>query len=610
MASASPEPAPDAAREGRIAARADALCLRQILGMGRQSYVLLPSVFFIAYLAVLQGAAIWAGVWFVAWTARMVYVFRLVGRLRREPDGPTAPALAAIVRGFLFAGIVAGGLLPVFFARADDMVLLIVTFLVAIYGNTMMIAASGVLRAGLAYGIPTLGALIVGWALHGGALGLGLAAFLALSFALSILAIRSQRRSVMEVVRVIDDNERLSAALAHERDRAESASESKTRFFAAASHDLRQPLHALSINATTLDLVARRSGDPLLAEVSRGIGSSLRQGRGLLDGLLDISRLDANAVQARMAPHDVGALLEGVREEFMALAAQRGLVLSIRRGAGPSPWAMTDGGQLLRVLGNLVDNAIKFTIEGSVTLSATTAPDGRVLLRVSDSGPGIPEAERERVFEEFYQVGNPSRDRSQGLGLGLAIVRRTVALLQATLRLESEAGAGTAIELSLPAAARTREAPPPVPAVARATVPLSVLLVDDEADTLVALSTYLREIGWSARAVASGDEAERALDGGWSADVVVVDHRLRGETGADVVRRLRARQAGLPAVVVTGDTQAARLRELAGLGVRVLHKPVDGELLARELRAAVEAAPRALSGTAPTMGEPGVPMAR
>ena len=587
-----------AAREARIAERTDALCLKHILGMGRQSYILLPSVFFIAWLAVREGAVVWAGVWFVAWVGRMVYVFRLVGQLRRHPEAPPGPALRAVVKGYVFAGVVAGGLLPVFFTRSSDMVLVVVTFLITTYGSTMMIASSGVLRAGLGYGVPTLGVLIGGWLWHGDVLGYGLAAFLTLSFALSIVAIRSQREALSEVVRVIDDNESLSAALARERDRTASVSESKTRFFAAASHDLRQPLHALSINATTLDLIARRSGDEVLKEVSQGIGSALRQSRGLLDGLLDISRLDANAVLARMAPHDVRELLAAVRDEYVALAAQRGLCLRVEVddcGTQGSMWVMTDADQLLRILGNLVDNAIKFTPEGTVSLSAAPAAGAHVLLRVSDTGPGIAESERERVFEEFYQVGNPSRDRSQGLGLGLAIVKRTAVLLGASLRLVSPPGEGATFEISLPAAtAAAPEAAPPQ-CIGDDRTTLSVLLIDDEPALLSALCTYLQQLGWQARGVANGTDASQVLNDGFRADVVVIDYRLRDETGVDVMNRLRAAHGDLRVVIVTGDTAATRLRELLALGVMVLHKPVDGEQLARALLDAVQHQPAAAS---------------
>ncbi len=562
--------------------------LQQMLRMGRHSYLLLPHALLMAYLAGQAGAPVWAAVWLVTWTCREVYAHRLKQRLQAAGPVPAASAFDAVARGYFVAGLLAAGLLPVFFSLSNDLVLGTVMVLVAIHGAAALVAASGAMRAWLGFSIPLHGAVIIGFVARGGVAGWVSAGFAALSFLLGIVVVRAQRQSITAVAGLIDDNEALSTALAVERDRAEAASASKTRFFAAASHDLRQPLHALSINATTLGLVAHRSGDPLLQELSQGIGSALRQSRSLLDGLLDISRLDAHAVQTGLTPHDIGAVLGAVREEYAALAAQRGLSLLVDVAAAP-PWVLTDADQLLRILGNLVDNALKFTREGGVVLSAQAAATGRVRVCVSDTGPGILPADHERVFEEFYQAGQVSRDRSQGLGLGLAIVKRTAALLDIPIRLISETGRGARFELSLPAA---------VPAVQHKSVPidlragraLSVLLVDDEPEVLQSLCTYLRQIGWSARGVASGAEAVQALAQGFAADVLVLDYRLRAETGAEVVARLRkpdSVHADLPVVIVTGDTAAQRLRDLSALAVTVLHKPIDGERLARALVDAV-----------------------
>ena len=613
-----PAPVPHEARVARVAQRADALCLQQMLNMGRQSYLLLPHALALVYFAVQAGAPVWAAIWFTAWIAREALAHRLKRRLQRASVAPAATALDAVARGYFVAGLVSAGLLPVFFTRSTDQVLGIVMVLVTVHGAAALVAACGALRAWIGFSVPLHGAVIVGFVWRGGVAGWVSAGFVVLSFVLGIVVVRSQRQSTLALAGLIDDNETLSKALAHERDRAEAerdraeaASQSKTRFFAAASHDLRQPLHALSINATTLDLVAQRSGDALLKELSLGINSALRQSRSLLDGLLDISRLDAHAVQTCLTPQDMGMVLETVREEYAALAARQGLTLEVSAGGGggagggtggggggrdegAAPWALTDADQLLRILGNLVDNAIKFTRQGGVVLSARLLESGRVLVRVSDTGPGIAAAERERVFEEFYQVGNPSRDRAQGLGLGLAIVKRTAALLQIPLQLISEPGRGATFELSLPAA--TSGASPPHPqtpsALSTMAAPgagktLSVLLVDDEPDGLIAMCTYLRQIGWSALGVASSDEADLALTQGFRADVLVVDFRLRAETGVDVITRLRKQHGkhhgDLPAVIVTGDTAAQRLREFAALRATVLHKPIDGEKLARAL---------------------------
>ena len=438
-----------AAREARIVVKTDAMCLKQMLIWSRRGLQVLPIVLIITYLAFKDGAGLWAIAWLAAWVVRQAWVFRLAGRLQRQPETPLAQSLRMMTRSFALNGILAAALMPVFFLNSTEVVLLFVQFLLSFQAGGVVLAAAGSQRVWLSYAGPVIGVMVLGWLWHGGALGYVMAYLLATSVPFALMAIRAERKQIGDLVRLLDDNESLSASLKAERDRAEAASESKTRFFAAASHDLRQPLHALSINATTLDLVARRSGDPLLAELSQGIGSALRQSRGLLDSLLDISRLDAHSVALHPAPHDVAALLEAVRDEFAALAEQRGLSLEVD---AECLWVMTDADQLLRILGNLVDNAIKFTPHGGVRLLAQRAPDGRVLVRVSDSGPGIAEAERERVFEEFYQVGNPSRDRSQGLGLGLAIVERTARLLDIPLQLVCEPGRGTRFELSLPAA--------------------------------------------------------------------------------------------------------------------------------------------------------------
>ena len=475
-----------------------------------------------------------------------------------------------------------------FFTQSNDLVLGTVMVLVAVHGAAALVAASGAMRAWLGFSIPLHGALIIGFVARGGVVGWVSAGFAAISFLLGVVVVKAQRQSMTALAGLIDDNEALSTALALERDRADAASASKTRFFAAASHDLRQPLHALSINATTLGLVAQRSGDPLLKELSQGIGSALRQSRSLLDGLLDISRLDAHAVQTHSLPHDIGTVLEAVRDEYAALAAQRRLSLEVDVPA-PPPWVLTDADQLLRILGNLVDNALKFTREGGVVLSARGVAGGRVCVCVSDTGPGIAPADRERVFEEFYQAGNASRNRSQGLGLGLAIVKRTAALLDIPIQLICEPGRGARFELSLAAEAPAVHPPSP-PSDLYAGKALSVLLVDDEPEVLQSLCTYLRQIGWSVRGVANGAQAEQALAQGFAADVLVLDYRLRDETGADVIARLRGGQrdgANLPVVIVTGDTGAQRLRELSGFAVTVLHKPVDGERLARALVDAV-----------------------
>ena len=318
--------------------------------------------------------------------ALQAHVYRLAGRLQTQPELAPRDGLAQATRRFWAAGVLNALLLPIFFVNTGDEVKLTITLLVAWIAAPTLHSASGVFAAYLGVTLFPGLVLAAGWLARGGVLGWGLA-FLCTVFLwpAAYVALRQQRGSWEQLVRLVDANETLAASLTIERDRAEAASEARTRFFAAASHDLRQPLHAPAINATTLELVAKRSGDRLLADLSDGITRALQQSRGLLDSLLDISRLDAHAVKAQLAAQDLAILLGNVRDEFHGLAAQRGLTIALDV-AEPAPWAQTDADQLARILANLVDNAIKFTREGGITLSAAHDGPGRVLVRVSDTG--------------------------------------------------------------------------------------------------------------------------------------------------------------------------------------------------------------------------------
>jgi len=588
-AASAPLPLAGTSREARIGRRILERRLQLILEYSRRLPLNYLGYILVAFIVWRQGVQLWPWLWLALTGAVMVYRWRLGLAVERVEPELQLQYLPRLLRGFDFNGVSTASIVPfAFYAPGDFAPMAVAAVLMA--GCTIGAASvAGSQRAFVGFCTLTFCFLAGGWAWRGGAVGSMFAAGIVLVYFMLLATVRDQGRMLHKLMSVLDDNALLSEVVRQERDRATAASEAKTRFFAAASHDLRQPLHALSINATTLDILARRSPDPLLKEVSRGIGSALRQSSGLLDGLLDISRLDAHTIEARFAPHDIGAVLRASRDEYAALAAQQGLFLKVAAPETPL-WGLTDADQLIRIVGNLVNNAIKFTTHGGVTLSAEAAGDGRVLVRVSDTGPGIPESERERVFEEFYQIGNPSRDRSQGLGLGLAIVRRTAELLKIEIGLDSATGSGTTFTLHIAPAAPMGESPPEVAtALARSFdgTRLAVLLVDDEAEVLSAMCTYLHQLGWSVKGVATGAKAEQALAEGFEPDVMVVDYRLREETGLDVIERVRSRRPLLPAVIVTGETAPSRFREFSTVAARILHKPLDGNRLARTLQEVV-----------------------
>jgi CheY-like chemotaxis protein/anti-sigma regulatory factor (Ser/Thr protein kinase) len=257
--------------------------------------------------------------------------------------------------------------------------------------------------------------------------------------------------------------------------------------------------------------------------------------------------------------------------------------LVLHHEAGDALWVDTDRTLLERVLRNLADNAIKYTEQGGVTVRARQAGD-EVAIDVIDSGCGIASGERTRVFEEFYQIGNPERDRQRGLGLGLAIVKRLVELLRGRLELESEPQRGSRFTVLL------RAAPIDAPAWRARGVPqartldgLHVLVVDDEADVRLGTRLLLEGLGCRVSTAAGTTEAVAAAAAD-APDIVLADLRLRGDdSGIRAVGRLRAHHPGLAAVLISGDTAPDRLQEAERAGLTLLHKPVPVDVLARAI---------------------------
>ena len=525
--------------------------------------------------------------WFVGYGLLHAARWTWVRRWRRSPPVDAGAALRLLAAMFIALGVMLALALALVFAGDQDELDYVATALGVGVSAGAAVVSAWTPRVFALWGLAVGGVLAGGWLARGDTLGLGLAALVLALFWVLFAQSREQQRALVRLVTLAAENERLAASLRDERDRAEAASESKTRFFAAASHDLRQPLHALSLNAYTLSVLARRQGEAKIVQLCDGIDRALRQSIGLLDGLLDVSRLDAGAVHPELRDIDVGALLDGLRLEFAPLAAQRGLALAFEP---PSPRRLTlrtDPDLLHRVLINLIGNSLKFTHEGEVRVCAAADGAGRVRLAVIDTGCGIAHDEQQRVFEEFYQVTNPSRDRSQGLGLGLAIVRRIAALLDIAVRLESSPGQGTRIELRIPAV--TAAAPAAAPAAAAADAPalaLKVLVIDDEVEVRASVLALVGALQGDARAAAGRDDAVEVVRAGFDPDVIVADHRLRDHSGLDAVAAIEALVGPRPVIVVTGDTAPRTLAQLQAGGWRVVHKPVDGAALAQALREA------------------------
>ncbi len=534
-------------------------------------------------LLVLDGFLVWllAGVqllhFAVAWIAGSLLLqglrwYHLSRGLRPEVDPLRATRQLTVLFGVI--GWVRASIIPLVFQQPMTGVQHV--FTMVMLGQMAGAAGSlaGLHKSYLAWGGPIVLLLAAGWWTVGSFEGRWIAVLLVLLFVVLWQNVRASNATVRELVHLARERQRLV--------------ESKARFFAAANHDLRQPLHALAINATTLEVVARRAQDPAISELSRSISKALQQCDGLLDALLDISKLDSGTVALRIVPLDLGLLAHSVTEDFLPIAAARGLTLTACVFPGQALVVNGDRELMLRILNNLVSNALKFTEHGGAKVIA--GRDGaEVVVVVEDTGPGIPSEEQARVFEEFYQIGNRARDRSRGLGLGLSIVKRSCALLGARVSLYSPPGGGCRFEVRMPAVqaqqagiAPEREGPRELPSLR-----CSVLAIDDEPEILQSVAALLGAMGCTVRCARSLEEARSIAQGGFMPGVLLVDHRLSGQTGPDVISRLRDELGPIPALLITGDTEPDVLRQGAVGQWRVLHKPLDGWQLAEELQTAV-----------------------
>jgi len=549
---------------------------------------------FLAY-TVWGHAPLWTvGVWALALLALLFGRRAYAQRLLRTPPADAGSALGAMVWFAFGNGVLTGITAPLFFPvlPLDGRALLTMILVSWTAGGVATAAAYS--RAFYAFVAPALLPISALWAMTGRLENIVLAVLVVLCSLILVFFVRDNERVVRESFAIRYENERLLEALERERqevvlarDRAEESNRAKSRFLAAASHDLRQPLHALSLYSAALKL---RAADGATGEIAEHINKALGSFSTLVDSLLDISKLDAGAVRPEPQRMSVKVLIERIEADYRPVAREKGLEFRV---APVDVEVRSDPVLLGRVVRNLVDNAFKYTRAGSVTLSAEL-DETTVRIAVRDTGPGIPESERERIFEEFYQVGNPERDRAEGLGLGLAIVRRLARLLGLRLKLKSEPGRGSTFSVRLARLPAEKEvAMEPAAAVATEAAALEgahVLVIEDEPAGRIGMRSLLELWGCHVAACGGVVEAERLLDEyALDVDLIVADFRLRQhENGIDTVRRLRARLGDVPALLVTGDTAPERLREAQASGLPLLHKPVSAEKLKETMLAALQ----------------------
>ncbi|HKO86923.1 MAG TPA: ATP-binding protein [Burkholderiales bacterium] len=357
------------------------------------------------------------------------------------------------------------------------------------------------------------------------------------------------------------------------RQQAEAANRSKTQFFAAASHDLRQPLHAMGLFAAAL---TEKIHDPEVLNVVNSINASVDALEGLFNELLDISKIDAGVIRAEPTDFYLNRVLDRLRLEFEPEAFEKHLSFKV---VPTTQIVHSDPMLVERILRNLVSNAIRYTSHGGIAVGCRRRND-KVCIEVWDTGVGIAVDQRERVFEEFYQIGNPERTSRKGLGLGLSIVRRLTNLLDTDIELKSTPGRGTVFRFELPRGKPASTRLNSDQSFDAAVPDLSgrlIVVIDDEGSIVEGMRVLLNS--WGAEVIGSisgADVVERVHQAGRLPDLIIADYRLGdGFTGTTVVEKLRAElDPEIPAILVTGSTTPDRIEEAKIHGFHLLLKPV------------------------------------
>ncbi len=409
---------------------------------------------------------------------------------------------------------------------------------------------------------------------------------LALAFLYNLTAMgrdtyHSFKTSVEMRQRYIDINLQLEKALAE----SELSSAAKTRFLATASHDLRQPVHTLSLLTAAL---RARELDERTDEISRSMDQSLQTLSNQLNALLDISKLDAGIISPKKDSFNLAYSLKRISDQQQSNAAQKGIKIELK--AQEQLFALTDGNLIESIFQNLVSNAIKYTQKGHIVISLKREKNLAVI-RIRDTGIGIPMDKQELVFEEFYQIDNPHRDKMKGLGLGLSIVRRLNKLLDIEMTMHSEEGIGTEFVLKLPLCQSSSETSVANDEHAYNFARLRVLVVDDEEGVRVATRIYLEELGCSVMLAESSEQA-RTLAELNPPDLLLTDFRLKdNDSGLITIKLIRQLYSDIPVIIMTGDTAPDRLKEAHAADAKLLHKPIEIETLKKAMQSCLAKSP-------------------
>jgi signal transduction histidine kinase/CheY-like chemotaxis protein len=484
-----------------------------------------------------------------------------------------APYRISLIAGGACAGVI-WGMIGILFFPADEQTyqLFLLLSLLAMTGGSAF-TLSIYLPSFFAYVPMTLLPIIVQFLIMGGkfniTLGIVTSAFLVILTVFNIKVNRNFKSSLASRFENLDLIEQLQL----QKEQAEKSDKAKSKFLAAASHDLRQPLYALSLFTSVLDETIQ---DPKGKNVVAQINASVHSLTNLFDKLLDISQLDAGVIRVNKQDFSLSKTFDRLMQAFNPLATQKSLTIEWPQdylGAHSEPELLE---QILR---NYLSNAIKYTPQGVIKVTCDNY-DGLITITVADTGIGISEQALDTVYEEFYQVDNIEREREKGLGLGLSIVQRTANLLGHDIAVSSTLGKGSAFSISVEQAKTViveSQSTTDLPTLEQYNSSALVLVIDNEQDIREGLDNVLQLWGYQVITAASLDEAQQQLTSkNKQPDIIISDYRLKeGKTGVHAIKALHTTfNKPIPALIITGDIATGPLLDMDKSDFQVLFKPV------------------------------------
>ena len=519
----------------------------------------------------------------------LVYAARmlLVHEYKKYSEGTNNPYLWGDL--FSVTGLVSGLLWGYaawlfYIPDAGSALMLLYVLIVGTAAGAVMISSFWI-TGYLAYAIPSVALTAISLFFYGDLNEriTGLLLFLLLVMLVGV-AFKSRAQGYA-AIRLRFENLDLVEKLAEEKNRAEDANRAKTKFLAAANHDLRQPVHALSLLSFALkDELSSDHGKAVYSQLDQTV-SNLNN---LLESLLDLSQLESGAVKIQNSYIDLIEISEQLKSEFLSLCQKKGLSFNVR---AVNKTVKTDHTLLMRLLRNILSNAVRYTEHGRILLSFRVQCD-QVAIQVWDTGVGINPVDQDNVFREFYQACDKSRKSEEGLGLGLSICQKISSLLDLKIDLSSTPGKGTVFTVWVPLASRPVSVVnlnPPAATLADDVdlIGKQILVVDDDLIGLSALSGVLTIFGAETTLSQSSQRAMELASEMAKIDLIISDFRLSEDAnGVELIRELRSFKSdqSIPALIVTGDTEASVLEQIENSGIAHIHKPVRASVLAIKLK--------------------------